>query len=100
MRIARLCLAVAVAVSCAGTLITVRAQQPTCLHGPDESGTQRQRRQQALLFVRQVNTAQAAAFGPNQRYRSLSQLADVPSPPEAFTVQLIVDGGAPALSVK
>jgi hypothetical protein len=45
------------------------AQQPGCLHGPNESDAQRRRRQSALLLARQINSGQAALRAQTGAFR-------------------------------
>jgi hypothetical protein len=53
---------------------SVNAQQPVCLHGPQELPEQAARKRAALTFTRQVNTIQARAMGTNKAYLPADQL--------------------------
>jgi hypothetical protein len=67
------------------------ASGETCLHGPDQSRFQAQRRHAALVAVRLVNTAEADAQKKGQKYLALSDLKQVTVPPD-FALSLVTDG--------
>ena len=74
------------------------AQQPTpttCLHGPNESPDQRERRVAAVRVARVINTAEANGRTP---YRPLLMLNV--AVPEGWNADLTTDGMAYAFSVK
>ena len=64
------------------------AQQPACLHGPDEQAAQKARRQQALGFVRHVNTLEATAAGRNSAFVSADRLTLSQALPTGFQLHL------------
>lgn len=77
------------------------AQQPVCLHGPDESAAQQVRRLQALRTARQLNTAEAAVVARTLAYQPVETLpGGAPATPEGFAVHLAVDGKGYAFSIK
>lgn len=76
------------------------AQARACLHGDDETPGERQRRVQALTFVRGVNTAQARAHATGKSYRRLPDLGDVPPIPAGFAAHLAVEADVHAVAVK
>ena len=73
----------------------VNAQQPACLHGPQETPEQAARKRAALTFTRQVNTLQNKA-GATGAY-----LAEVPiAVPEGFEFRLAAAPKSYAFSVR
>ena len=74
------------------------AQQPACLHGPNESPDQLARRRAALGITREINGLQAA-FRRTPAYQPLAQLP-VSGIPAGFAVQLVTDGTTYSFSVK
>ena len=78
----------------------VSAQQPACLHGPQEQANQAARKKSALTFVRMVNNAQAKALGSTGSYLSGDQLPFASQVPEGFTFRLVGTGQAYAFSVQ
>jgi|KBSMisStandDraft_5_1062788.scaffolds.fasta_scaffold246218_2 hypothetical protein len=93
-------LVIAVAAGYAGGLGRgIQAQQPSCLHGPDESAEQQQRRVQALTVARQVNTLQAQAAGRTGSYEALGRLPLTAQTPTGFIVHLASDGSTYSFSV-
>ena len=78
----------------------VSAQQPACLHGPQEQASQAARKQNALTFVRRVNTAQAKAVGSTGSYLSGEQLPFASQVPEGFAFRFVGTGQAYAFSVQ
>jgi hypothetical protein len=96
-------MAVGVMVALAGFWVTTQsmaAQQPTCLHGQNETPEQQARRQGALGFARQINTLQYATHNRTQAYQPLAQLPMTGTVPQGFVVQVITDGIGYAFSVK
>jgi hypothetical protein len=69
--------------------------------GSQEAGcpAEPQRRQAAVRFAREVNTAQARFQAQNKRYGQLSDLS-VGGEPDGFRAQLTTDGTMYGLSVK
>jgi hypothetical protein len=78
----------------------VTAQQPACLHGPQEDARQAARKLGALTFVRRVNTTQAKAVGSTGSYLSGDQLPFASQVPDGFAFSLASSGQAYAFSVK
>ena len=81
-----------------GLSVSALAQQPnpiTCLHGPNESADQRDRRAAAVRIARMINSAEANGRTP---YRSLS-LLNVTAP-AGWDTRLTTDGSTYAFSVK
>ena len=70
-----------------------------CLHGPDETAAQAQRRREALRAVRHVNTAEAMGLEKAKRYVPLSQVPGVPVPP-GFALSLVTDNKGYMLAAK
>ena len=75
----------------------VNAQQPACLHGPQETPEQAARKRAALTFTRQVNTLQAKA-GATGAYLAAEQL-QLPLP-EGFEFRLAAAPKTYAFSVR
>jgi len=75
------------------------AQQPECLHGQDETATQRDRRQQALRTARQINTYEVNGRDQAGRFRPLAAFPNIVTPP-GFAVHFATDGATYAFSVK
>lgn len=94
--------AAAIAAALAGSTRPVAlAQQPACLHGPNETEAERKLRFQALTSARSINTAESrAASEGDRKYRQLGQLGGVVMPPYGFDVSLVTDGSAYAFSIK
>jgi hypothetical protein len=69
--------------------------------GSQEAGcpAEPQRRQAAVRFAREVNTAQASFQYQNKRYGQISDLA-VGAAPDGFRAQLTTDGPTYSLSIK
>jgi hypothetical protein len=77
------------------------AQQPKCLHGPDETPAERELRGQALTSARSINTGESRTASERERkYRPIGQLGGVVMPPYGFDVTLVTDGSAYAFSIK
>jgi hypothetical protein len=66
-------------------------QPPNCA-SPD-------RRTSAILFARQINTAEAAAHAQMGRYTAIGELS-VPAAPDGFQIQLSTDAATYAFSLK
>ena len=94
--------ATALMMSLGAALVNVqptRAQPQACLHGVNETPAQRARRQQALRFTREINTAEAAASRTAGTYQPLTAL-QLSVPPGDFTVDLVTNGTGYVFSVK
>jgi hypothetical protein len=85
-------------VACSG-LARAGAQTAPCLHDSTETTVQQARRIAAFRYVRQVNSAEAAARGRAQRYVSLADIDNF-QVPEGFQSQLSTDGVSYGLAVK
>jgi hypothetical protein len=96
--------AATIALGFVGMLVPERdahaAQVRTCLHGDDETPGERQRRTQALAFVRGVNTAQARTYSGEKTYKRLPDLGNVPAIPAGFAAHLAVEREVYAVAVK
>ena len=80
------------------------AQNKTCLHGDNESRSERARREKAVELAHEINGAESMArrFSPRTDkgpYVPLDQLS-VPNTPDGFRVQLHTDGMSYSFSVK
>jgi hypothetical protein len=75
------------------------AQQPTCLHGADESPEQQARRRQALQTAREINNAEQRAFQTSHSFVPLSALR-ISSVPDGFTANLAADTVGYAFAIK
>ena len=74
------------------------AQQ--CLHGPDETASERRRREQALQFVARVNDAQRAALQARGGYVALADAVPAREVPLGFVPRLTVDAWSYVISLK
>jgi hypothetical protein len=93
-------LAFLIAAGAAVTALQPAAVQPrSCLHGSDETPEQANRKRQALQNARQINTAEANLFRPNNRYSLLGDLG-VQSSPSGFAVNLVADANGYVFSIK
>jgi hypothetical protein len=77
----------------------IEAQQPACLHGPEETAVEQARRRGALGLVRAINTAQVQAHGRTGVYQPLANVS-LPATPEGFAVQFAEAPGGYVFSVK
>ena len=77
----------------------MKAQLPTCLHGPNEMPDQAARRKLALTLVRRINSSETQYQANGKPYQPLSALPDVQTP-AGFATQLIVHAKGYVLSVK
>jgi len=77
----------------------VDAQQPACLHGPQETPEQAARKRSALTFTRQVNTLQARATTTNKAYLPADQL-QLAAVPAGFEFRLAAVPTGYAFSVR
>jgi hypothetical protein len=74
------------------------AQQ--CLHGPEESASERGRREAALAFVDQVNAAQKTAQDTQGTYVALADAVSLGSVPLGFVPRLTFDRWSYTISLK
>lgn len=75
----------------------------TCLHGADETPAQKARRDAAIQLATRINLAEMVTSGPrspNNRYRPLHELANIPPTPAGFELQFHTDGNTYSFSVK
>jgi hypothetical protein len=79
---------------------TMIAQQPTCLHGQDESAAQQARRRGALALTRQINSYEVVAKQRSQTYQPPASLPNLMATPAGFDVHFATDGATYAFSVK
>ncbi len=80
---------------------TAEGQQPrVCLHGADETAAERTRRQEAVGYVRSINTAQARFYPSNNRYGQVAELLDVRPIPAGFALQHATNVDGYIFSVK
>jgi hypothetical protein len=75
---------------------SAQQQGPACLHGPNETAAERDRRNAGLGLARALNTAQAGFASRNKGlYGTLSQLSGLPDlDAGAFEVKLVSNGTA------
>ena len=92
---ARVCLAAAMVLVLAST---ATAQQ--CLHGADESASERGRRQAAVAFVERVNAAQRDALAMQGTYVALADAVPLADVPLGFVPRLTADRWSYAISLK
>ena len=73
-----------------------------CLHGSNETGAERTRREQAIQFAHRLNAAERLAprLDPQRTYRPLNELTNLPSVPAGFAVKLHTDGVSYTFSLK
>jgi hypothetical protein len=79
------------------------AQTQTCLHGANESSAQRARRDAAIQLATRINLAEMVTSGPrtpNNRYRPLDELTNIPPTPQGFQLQFHTDGDTYSFSIK
>ena len=62
-----------------------------CLHGPDESESQRRRVSAAIAFIREVSEAQARIYRQRDTYVALSDAVSVARVPVGFVPRLRFD---------
>ncbi len=73
---------------------------PACRHDELSSKTDRERREQALLFAKAIHLAQASAVRITGRYQRLENLVNLPERPPDFDVRLFVDTRGYMFSLK
>ena len=79
------------------------AAAQNCLHGADETPAQKTRRDAAIQLATRINLAQMITSGPrtpNNRYRPLDELANIPPTPQGFELQFHTDGNTYSVSIK
>jgi len=67
----------------------LRAQQ--CLHGPDESAAERARRRAAVVFLQEVNAAQARIQRERGSFVPLVEAVSLAAVPVGFVPRLVFD---------
>lgn len=90
-------------VSLAAVMVLVLAQAAgaqQCLHGPDESPSERGRRQAALQFIERVNAAQKTAQATQGMYVALADAVPPGDVPLGFVPRLTIDRWSYAVSLK
>lgn len=90
----------AAAAALAFSLAAINAQQPSCLHGQDESAAQQARRRGALALTRQINSYEVVAKQRTQTYQPPASLPNLMATPAGFDVHFATDGATYAFSVK
>ena len=90
----------ALTVQVVGRPAPLAAQQRACLHGPDETPEQMNRRRQAVQTARQINTAEARQSPVTGVYVALAELAPAPVVPPGFKVALMADTASYTFSIK
>jgi hypothetical protein len=76
------------------------AQNRKCLHGSDETSSDRARREKAVELAFQINAAEGMTRRLGRAYAPLDQLFNVSKAPDGFRVQLHTDGTTYTLSIK
>lgn len=71
-----------------------------CLHGPDESGSERARREAAIEFAADVNAAERAAQRARGTYVALTDAVALARVPLGFVPRLTFDRWSYVLSLK
>ena len=74
--------------------------QQQCLHGTNESASERERREAALAFVDRVNAAERAAHDEQGTYVPLAEAVSVSGVPLGFVPRLTFDRWSYAVSLK
>lgn len=80
--------------------LTRTAAAQSCLHGPDESETERGRRTAAIAFVAQVNAAEAKLQRERGTYVALVDAVGMTTVPLGFVPRLTFDRWSYAISLK
>ena len=75
-------------------------QSRKCLHGSDETPTDRARREKAVELASEINAAEVVARRLGRMYAPLEQLMNVSRTPDGYRVQLQTDGATYLLSIK
>jgi hypothetical protein len=79
------------------------AAAQTCLHGTNETPAQKTRRDAAIQLATRINLAEMVMSGPrspNNRYRPLNELTNIPPTPQGFELQFHTDGDTYSFSIK
>jgi len=79
------------------------AAAQTCLHGSNETPAQKARRDAAIQLATRINLAETVTSGPrspNNRYRPLNELTNIPATPQGFELQFHTDGNTYSFSIK
>jgi len=79
------------------------AAAQNCLHGANETPAQRARRDAAIQLATRINLAEMITSGPrspNNRYRPLDELVNIPPTPQGFELQFHTDGDTYHFSIK
>jgi|SRR5712691_1866673 len=93
--------AAATALIVAGVLLAATTPEvPQCLHDARESVDQRTRRQAAVGYLRQVNTAQAGSWKERRTFLPLAEAAGSNSIPFGFVPRLTFDRWSYTVSLK
>ena len=85
------------------SVVPAAAQIQTCLHGANETPAQRTRRDAAIQLATRINLAEMITSGPrspNNRYRPLDELTNIPPTPSGFELQFHTDGNTYSFSIK
>lgn len=90
------------AVSCLLLLLSFAgaADAQQCLHGPDESASERSRREAAVDFVARLNAAQKAALEERGTYVALTDAVPPGDVPLGFVPRVTFDRWSYAVSLK
>ena len=74
----------------------------TCLHGANEAPAQKARRDAAIQLATRINLAEMVTSGPapDNRYRPLDELTNIPPTPQGFELQFHTDGDTYSFSIK
>lgn len=71
-----------------------------CLHGVDETQTDRARREQALTMARAINRAEGQALQQSGRFQPVASLSNIPAAPTDIEVRLYADANRYVVSLK
>ncbi len=77
-----------------------QAGSRVCLHNPDETPEDADRRVDAVRLARAINTAQSVAASTLKRYVAIEDLPSLPAAPDGFEVALNSDEQSYAFSLK
>jgi hypothetical protein len=79
------------------------AAAQSCLHDAHETQAQKARRDAAVQLATRINLAEMVTSGPrtpNNRYRPLNELTNIPPTPPGFDLQFHTDGNTYSFSIK
>ena len=76
------------------------AALPACRHNEVSSTSDRERREQAIVFAKAIHLAQASSVRITGRYQRLEDLVNLPERPRDFDVRLYVDARGYMFSLK